>query len=230
MTNIFISGLTAAGKTTHSKLICEEHNLTYISASVILLQKLSIDPSNTSRNLWVNTEGDKIAEKRITDKSIDDWVDEKLTQLAETHHNCVFDTFGLPWLTNQLGLRIWLASDINSRIWKAMISHGEELIHSYEELAEKIDQKDRYTREHLLMTHSFDIYKDYDIFDFAIDLSSFISGPTQIASRKSIADVQVIISAITNLYFLDSTLNKERFKDLFKKYGKSVFIKHPLKI
>ena len=41
---VFISGLTAAGKTTHSVFLAEEFSLQYISASSQLMKQFNKDP------------------------------------------------------------------------------------------------------------------------------------------------------------------------------------------
>ena len=66
---IFISGLTAAGKTTHSKLLCKEHQLEYISASGQLLHELNVDTTAISGDFWISDQSAKVRELRKKDKN-----------------------------------------------------------------------------------------------------------------------------------------------------------------
>jgi cytidylate kinase len=51
--NIIISGLTAAGKTTHALLIARRLGYDYVSASSLMLRALDVEPDQ-SNTLWVS--------------------------------------------------------------------------------------------------------------------------------------------------------------------------------
>lgn len=225
---IFISGLTAAGKTTHSKLLAEQLHQPYISSSSILLQKAEIDTSLLSPNFWISKDAAELGDRRVKDKSMDTWVDETLVSMSTQMGNAVFDTWGLPWLSNEKGLRIWLESNITSRLWKAIVSHEAVLDVNHEKVREEVIKKDYFIRDYFKNNYGFDIFQDYELFDYIIDISSFIESPSVVASIKSVNISHEIVSAIVDASLSPSLQHLSRLTQLISTYGKTVFLKTPV--
>jgi len=227
--NVMISGLTSAGKTTHAMLTKSERGFQYVSASSILMRRLDIDANKVPKNFWVGRTGSLVNEKRQADHLIDSWVDQQLIAAAFEQKDIIFDSWGLPWLSNESALRIWLESSIESRCWKAMVSHGTDLIHTYNELYVELEKKDAFSREHFL-TCGFDIFRDYGVFDYIIDISTFIAAPTIDASHISILTAQEIMSSIVDYYYDPQNKQLGRIELLGKRHGRDVFLKVPYEI
>lgn len=224
---IFISGLTAVGKTTHSNLVALDYELKYVSASSFLLQKMNLDCSNLPKNFWVSPDAARLRSERAKDLSVDKWVDQRMIKAVEDLDKAVFDTWALPWLTDKAGLRICLESSTTARWWKAIISHGPESQMKPEEVLKGLEEKDRTTREYFLSSYGFDIFHDRNVFDYVIDITDFITAPTLEASRVSIARVQEIVETIVDYYYSSFDDDLRRIGNLFARYGRGVFVKAP---
>ena len=78
--NIAISGLTAAGKTTHAKILAAELEYSYVSATEIMADMLGINRSEVGPGFW-QKHGDSIAKIRdATD--LDRELDNRLTAMV----------------------------------------------------------------------------------------------------------------------------------------------------
>lgn len=225
---IFISGLTAAGKTTHAQLIASKYELKFVSASSFLLKKVNIDSENIPKNFWVSDAAIQLREMRTQNLSVDHWVDQQMMKAAKDLENAVYDTWALPWLTLETGLRIHLTSSIRARWWKAIISHGPTSQMSPEFVLSGIKEKDRSTQRYFQSEYGFDIFKDYSIFDYIVDISIFIKAPTPSASLVSISKSQEIIDGIIQYHYQNSEDNTHQLMRLIKMYGKKVFLKTPI--
>lgn len=189
--NICISGLTAAGKTTHSHLLAGEFGLTYVSASQILLSIAGLSPIQT-RDFWLSDEAQKLWTDDMTLK-----VDKELRRLSRLGQNIVFDSFAMPWRNVGPCLRVFLRSSSHSRTLKAIVSHrgdGKVPLNRYEGALRRKDDA-------LLDSHQrlFGIELDRDVkeCELVLDISGEIAAPTFEASRQSIRSVhQCLRSAV----------------------------------
>lgn len=119
MKNIIISGLTASGKTTHSKIISSEFGLIYFGASKLLLEKFGIDNKKIPNDFWTTSKGKELSRK-MTKVNIDNMLLEKFQSI----NNAVFDCLSLPYMDiSGKHLSIWLESSLESRCIKSAISH-----------------------------------------------------------------------------------------------------------
>jgi ADP-ribose pyrophosphatase YjhB (NUDIX family)/cytidylate kinase len=118
--NIAITGLTAAGKTTHALLLSSALGYDYSSASEVLLGKVGMSPGNNDR--WVNDMAQ--IERRRADGSADRFVDDQLLASASECEGTVFDSWFLPYLyrSEQPLVSIYLDSDLESRAMKCLVS------------------------------------------------------------------------------------------------------------
>jgi len=224
---VFISGLTAAGKTTHARMLATAFSLQYVSASSFLLQQADLDPERLPKNFWISPLASQLRARRATDQSIDEWVDQHMIEAASNLEQVVFDAWGLPWLSSAPGLRLWLASSPQARCWKALISQGREASVDANQARKEIMEKDRFTRNYFLSQYRFDIFRDHEPFDYCLDLTEFITAPTYHASLQSIAASQQIIAAVVDSYFFPTAAHEASLAHLLGRYGRAVFCKVP---
>jgi cytidylate kinase len=224
---LFISGLTAAGKTTHAKMLASAFALQYVSASSFLLQQVDIDPEMLPNNFWISPLASQLRERRAADQSIDEWVDQHMITAASELDHVVFDAWGLPWLSAAPGLRIWLDSSTRARWWKALISQGAASSTSADQILEEITEKDTFTRNYFLARYGFDIFRDHQVFDYCLDITEFITAPTYEASLQSIAASHEIVAAVVHYYFLPEAVHEATLVHLLRKYSRAVFGKVP---
>jgi cytidylate kinase len=183
--NIIVSGLTAAGKTTHALLIAKWLGYDYVSASSLMFDRLHIarDESNI---LWA-TRFDEV-ERRRDQSPVDRDVNELLDAALRRRDRTVFDSWSAAWLDRGgRCLRIYIESDKNSRALKARVSqepHGPYL--SISACLDLIDQKDESTAVRLRPLVGVDVRYDRTPFDLVMDNSALIREPTVISARRGI--------------------------------------------
>lgn len=224
---VFISGLTAAGKTTHSKHLAEHFSCQYISSSNALLEMLGVRPDVVKSDFWISEQASKLQEMR-KDPSFDRRVDMKMATLVSKNQNIVVDSWAISWVSKESAFKIWLESSLESRIWKSMISHGLPKDRSYNQYQKLLLEKDESTRELFLKEYSFDLFTDHSHFDFVIDITSFITGPTFEASRMSVNLVnEILVSAVGSFIYGEVSYKKD-FLRLYNQFASGVFKKSPL--
>lgn len=232
--NIIISGLTAAGKTTHCKLLADKFKLRNISAASILAKESGIDASilnPTDSSFWISSTANSLNSKRKQDITLDLSVDATLKDLADKLENAVFDTLGLPWISSALAIRIWLESSFESRLYKALVSHQENKDISEEYLCNLIKNKDDRDRNYFLSIYNFDINSfDKNIFNLVVDISTFIQEPTSASSEESIKLTDDILTSFIGWYLTNSEVYKIIFQNCFLKHGERVFMNYPCSI
>lgn len=217
--NIFISGLSAAGKTTHSFLLAGLFGLTYVSGSQIHLSINGLSPIQ-DRTFW------------ITDRAVDiltkdqfDIVDKELCNIEDNYKGVIFDSWIMPWRKTKEGLCIYLKSNIQSRIVKGAISRRERHVVIDEEYANKLSQKDNAAINLYNKLYNIDISKDLSVFDLVIDISSFIETASFKSSQVSINKTQNILNAAVGYYL---TGDKFYYEELKAHSGKQYIIKNSL--
>jgi len=204
--NICISGLTAAGKTTHSLLLAGEFGLTFVSGSQVRLFQSGVFPIQ-QKDFWVTTEGKSLWREEVFEK-----VEVELLRLESLATGYVFDTFTMPWLHKAPALCIWLESDIDSRAIKSLISHRGLTNVDIDSYATKIHEKDDTTLGIYKRLYGIDIAADHTCFNLVIDISSFISEPSLDASLRSIARAHRLIRAATGYYLTKSSAFQEELR------------------
>lgn len=218
--NIVISGLTAAGKTTHSLIFGKDFGLNNVEASKILLENARMKPK--SRDFWLSENIDKA----ITKTNFDE-LDKKLIQIQSSSSHNIFDCLSLPWLSSDPSLYIWLESSIQSRTFKAMVSyHGESKL-TPRQIELGIKQKDDRTREFFQIHHNFDLYTDRKPFSLILDISNFITSASDEASQHSIMCVDEIMRPVVDWYLNETNTSKQKFLEQYEKYGSSVIKRFP---
>jgi cytidylate kinase len=204
--NIIISGLTAAGKTTHAKLLCQEFKLRYVSASQILLRLAGLR-ADLPPDFWVTREGRAVSD-RVSWQQIDDEF-----RAVEAKARCtVFDCQSLPWLCSTDCMSIWIGSSLQSRIMKAMISHRNTSRLTPSQVAEGLAAKDLHARDQIFRNYGVNLFSNRAPFRLIVDISSFIEAPTEAAARVSIARAHAIISSAVGCYLYNSSVYSREFR------------------
>lgn len=122
MTSLTLSGYTAAGKTTHSRLLAQSLGLRHVWAAGLLLEMLGYDDvEGNESSLWFY-HSTEIERKRRTG-DFDERVDRELARLARGG-GVVLDSRFIPWIANDSVVNVWLDSDLSSRARKCAHSLG----------------------------------------------------------------------------------------------------------
>jgi len=181
--NSAISGLTAAGKTTHAQLLAYSLNYEYVSATRVMLEIAGVKARDPDR-VWFS--GDQHIREILTDIQLARDLTAELIRLATTRQRLVIDTWGLSWVFQGPLVRIWIDSDRLSRTWKCYVSQGNEHQYSIAQCAQIMDQKDLKTRELFREEYNIDIFSDRSVFDVVLDNSWLIREPTRAAADAGI--------------------------------------------
>jgi cytidylate kinase len=190
--NVAFAGLTAAGKTTHARLVAAQLGYEYISATDLMLRLVGLD-SVPSAGVWF-THFEQLERARADDR-IDDELERQLTDLASTRQGIVFDTWALPWISDVEMVRVWIESDHRSRSWKCFVSQGAEPRLDVAACSRLVEAKDRTTRRRFLRRHDFDLFTDRRLFDAVLDNTRLITAPTWSAAQAGINRFAPYVSA-----------------------------------
>jgi cytidylate kinase len=180
--NVSISGLTAAGKTTHAQILAGELGYRYVSGLGTLARVLDIEVDQDPPS-WVAIE-DLVAARRSD--GTDEEVERELDRLARSNDSIVFDVWALPWTSSAAMHRLWLESSPQSRAWKAFVSQGEDQRRDVAGCETFIDGKDAADHARFLRTFGIDLLEQRSVFDATLDNSAYIAEPTALASQAGI--------------------------------------------
>lgn len=200
ITNIAFAGLTAAGKTTHARLLARELGYTYVSATDILLNLLGVD-----------TPGDRVWFSRLAeineargDGSVDAELEQRLLQLNRARQATVFDTWALAWIGDGPLVRLWLESDVESRARKCLVSQENQCL-GINECRKLIHEKDEFNYELFAQRHNFDLFTDRDRYDVVLSNSHLIPEATESAALAGIeAFAPIVHAAVTAVLTADA--------------------------
>src|SRR6266540_2868453 len=94
-------------------------------------------------------------------------------------NDTVFDTWSMAWLNTRQCMVIWIESSLGSRIMKAHVSHKGQSRLTNTEVEKNLRTKDSFAREKIMENYSIDLFSDRTPFNLIVDISDFISAPTQ---------------------------------------------------
>ncbi|MFB7241078.1 cytidylate kinase [Streptomyces populi] len=188
---IVISGLTAAGKTTHTKLLAETLGFRAVHFTDLLLGELRLEAGSADQ-VWFSRlrEIESMRAGGFADRR----ADESIAALLETDEPMVVDAVLAPWLHPGRQINVWLGSDRASRAWKCSVSRLPGVI-STDDSLRLLDEKDAFTRAYLWRERKVDLYTDRSCFDLVLDNSHLIGEPTLDAAREGIRELHQVLLA-----------------------------------
>lgn len=188
---IVISGLTAAGKTTHAKKLAEYLGLEYFSSSEVLGQLTGLEGA------W----SPSVDLRRVGDEEIDRQLDALVLREFHSRSECVFDAWALPWICDGPAIHLWIESDFPSRVRKCMVSRLDRGdTPDARDCLSVVRAKDQFSRDVFLRNHGFDLFTDRSPFDLILNNSSLIPRPTVECAQRGIATFHSeIVEAIRDL-------------------------------
>lgn len=181
--NVVISGLTAAGKTTHAKILAEELGFEYVSGTGTLARLCGLQVTEDPPR-WVEI-ADAVASLR--DDNVDETLEKELVRLAREKEGQVFDAWALAWTCDVPIARIWFESDLESRVRKCFVSQGTSPSMTLAECEPHVRSKDDQNRELFRRTLGFDLFEDHEVFDVVLDNSTLIPSATPESAAEGIA-------------------------------------------
>lgn len=165
---ILFSGLTASGKTTHSKLLARSLDRPWFDATTLLKKMAGLADISNDR-LWVTEAVGLMIEARKGD-FLDRRLDQELLARTRATPNAVTDAWAMPWLWEGEATRVWVHADLDTRVRRCMRSPTSDVLSAAK--AEKIIvEKDNYTRDLFQRLYEFDLFEDHDDFDVILDTS-----------------------------------------------------------
>ncbi len=180
---MLLSGLTAAGKTTHSLHLAHALGYPCLHFTKLLLQELGM-PTDDENQLWFQRMRE--VEALRGDGKIEEAIDGRIVDAVRESDRLVVDSILGPWLVPDGPMCVWIGSDRLSRAWKCQFSASSVAGVDTPAAAAHIDEKDGLTRARFLASRGVDIYTDRTPFDFVLDNSHLISAPTKEAVRYGI--------------------------------------------
>jgi cytidylate kinase len=158
--NVAFAGLTAAGKTTHAHRLADQLGYQYVSATGIMLGILGVDAP--SAGVWFE-HSEQIRAARSGDWA-DEELDRRLEELARTREGTVFDSWALAWVSPSPMVRVWIESDLPSRVRKCFVSQHQTSL-TIDECARLVRDKDQEARAGFQRRFGFDLFTDRDRYD-----------------------------------------------------------------
>ena len=196
---ILISGFTAAGKTTHARLLAEDLGWAYLGLSGIRRELPGMAEAGGPPAAEWEPAMDR---RRNRDPGLDVIADRVMAQrIAAVRGPVVVDAWLQPWLSSRSGaVRVWLASDERSRLRKAAVTFLRRGLAPPDGLAQEIRHKDRFSVEQFRSLYGIRFGPDTGLFDLLIDNSAFIRAASITASDEGIAAFRPVFrSAVTPL-------------------------------
>jgi cytidylate kinase len=194
---ILVSGLTAAGKTTLCRRLASASGVPYISASQVLREHLSDEGGEWSPEL----------DRKRKELSLERAVDMAMIGALRDRAAGVFDSWGLPWYSDEDAVRIWLESSRDSRLRKCYVSYLQRgTPKTFDECASTMDAKDAMSRAVFRANWGFDIFVDRGPFDLVVDCSAEIPVATvERAEAGAESTYRAVVTALADRGLIDRT-------------------------
>ncbi len=215
--NIAFAGLTAAGKTTHARILAERLGYEWISATAIILDIL--DFKENPEKVWFTDY--KRIQKAREDDCVDIELERRVRALANSRDGLILDTWAMAYIYEGPLIRIWIESDEDSRMRKCYVSQGQKKAFDLSECRRLIHEKD--TSAYLKFTRrlNFDLFTDMSRYDAILSNTDLIPEPTDRCSRVGISTFTPVVYDVVQ-YLANQALHtasKESIHHLQVKYG-----------
>jgi len=205
MRNLIIAGLTASGKSTQAKRLAGVLGLRYVSGSAIRAELLGISAeTRADSQFWLdrNRGGAMDRERLVRNDPRDTDVEEELIAMARAREGCAFDTWVMPWLFHEQSLCVYLRSPSRTRARRLCTESSDD---SFENVLQKLEEKDSLARQFFLETYGVDIVFDMSPFDVVID-----SGDRAEDAPGQIASISHHLATISRLAFSGDVAGLQR--------------------
>ena len=159
---IFVAGLTGTGKSSLSSKLAKKFDIEYLPSSMYFRKFIGKD-TNTN-GWWTHSEGLEFMKERL-DSDFDERFDKYLLNIIDEKEDFVIDSWTLPWLYKEEGLRILLTTPFEIRVQRVMLRDDLD----YDDAKISVKQKDYMTKMIYLKKYGFDILKDRNIFDLVVN-------------------------------------------------------------
>jgi cytidylate kinase len=188
--NILLSGYTAAGKTTHARLLAIAFGLQYVGASEIR-RSLMDAASEGSTSEWDPTVDLRRERSLSYDRSLDEIVSRRISTSPTP---VVADAWLQPWLSvDSHALRVWIESTFESRVRKAAVTFLRLGLEVPVDIEMQVREKDSFSRRMFRRLYDIKFGPDPAVFDLIIDNSSCIGQPAIEASDSGIAQFEPML-------------------------------------
>jgi cytidylate kinase len=218
--NIAFAGLTAAGKTTHAKILAEQLGYNWISATEILLDILGVRAN--PEKIWF-TDYERVQKAR-EDDSVDIELERRLRVLADGRDGLILDTWAMAYIYEGPLIRVWIESDEDSRMRKCYVSQGQKKLLNLSECHQLIHEKDNGVRSQFIRRLKFDLFTDMSRYDTILSNTDLIPEPTDQCSRVGIRAFAPVVHDVVH-YLAHQALravSNESVHSLQAKYGAMV--------
>lgn len=191
---IIVSGFTAAGKTTHARLLAAHFGVPYIAMLPIMTEVLTEAGREPGDAEYWSPQRD---EARAADDEIDLEADRRMRERIEAGSG-VFDSWALPWLYSGTdAVRVWIESDFPSRVRKCIVSELMQERAAPTDPAGLVRQKDAFSIALFSRLYGFVLSGAPDRFDLVLDNTEFIRESTVACARDGIERFQpMLVQAI----------------------------------
>ena len=140
--NVVVTGLTAAGKTTHARRLAAALGYEYVSGTATLAKLCGLTIGRHPPR-WT----DMLRRSSGANDDLDRALEAELLRLSHEKDGQVFDVWALAWTTDAPIVRVWLESDGPSRYRKCFVSQGPSAARALAECATFVDEKDQFNRD-----------------------------------------------------------------------------------
>jgi cytidylate kinase len=218
--NIAFAGLTAAGKTTHAKILAAQLGYEWISATALLLDILGV--SANPEMIWF-TDYERVQQAREDDR-VDRELERRISALAQSRDGLILDTWAMAYIYEGPLIRIWIESDEASRTRKCYVSQGREKSLDLFACRQLIHEKDHSVRLQFQRRLKFDLFTDMSRYDALVNNTDLIAEPTEHYAQAGIRIFTPVVSDVVR-YLVDQALHRastESGESLRAKYGTMV--------